>query len=85
MVATTTLHNIGCEMFSTSRPFAAILRDGTVVTWGRARFGGAVRRKINIQASETAFAAILADGSVVTWGDDDHGGDSRAVQHHLST
>ena len=56
--------------------FAAILGDGSVVTWGRAWFGGdssAVRDQLKnvqqIQASDSAFAAILGDGSVVTWGD----------------
>ena len=70
--------------------FAAILADGSVVTWGDADWGGyssAVRDQLRgvqqIQATGFAFAAILADGSVVTWGDADSGGDSSAVQDHL--
>ena len=56
--------------------FAAILGDGSVVTWGHAVCGGdssAVQDQLKevqqIQASRYAFAAILGDGSVVTWGD----------------
>ena len=59
--------------------FAAILEDGSVVTWGDADCGGdssAVRDQLRgvqqIQATHLrAFAAILEDGSVVTWGDAD--------------
>ena len=56
--------------------FAAILDDGSVVTWGHALRGGdssAVQDQLknvhNIQASAFAFAAVLGDGSVVTWGE----------------
>ena len=69
--------------------FAAILCDGSVVTWGNANGGdsSAVQDQLkdvqHIQASGGAFAAILGDGSVVTWGSADCGGDSRAVQHQL--
>eukprot|EP00435_Cladocopium_sp_Y103_P070698 s196_g35.t2 len=55
--------------------FAAILGDGSVVTWGNRHHGG--------DSSAVAFAAILADGSVVTWGSRGFGGDSSAVQHQL--
>ena len=57
--------------------FAAILANGSVVTWGHEDSGGdsgAVQDQLKgvqqIQASYGAFAAILANGSVVTWGDD---------------
>ena len=57
------------------RAFAAILGDGSVVTWGYADHGGdisAVRAQLTnvqqIQATGYAFAAILGDGSVVSWG-----------------
>ena len=70
--------------------FAAILADGSVVTWGYVRSGGdssPVRDQLkgvqHIQATVPAFAAILADGSVVTWGDADRGGDSWAVRDQL--
>ena len=71
---------------ATINAFAAILQDGSVVTWGNANGGGdcsAVKDRLKnvqqIQATETAFAAILSDGSVVTWGDATHGGDSSAM------
>ena len=70
--------------------FAAILEDGSVVTWGHAGFGGdssAVQDQLRgvqqIQATDRAFAAILEDGSVVTWGDAYRGGDSSAVRDQL--
>ncbi|OLQ06604.1 putative E3 ubiquitin-protein ligase HERC1 [Symbiodinium microadriaticum] len=72
------------------RAFAAILGDGTVVTWGEPESGGdssAVQDRLKnvhqIQANDSAFAAILGDGSVVTWGRPGMGGDSEAVQHQL--
>ena len=62
--------------------FAAILGDGSVVTWGSTFQGGdssvvqdQLKNVQQIQASAYAFAAILADGSVVTWGDAAIGGD----------
>ena len=53
---------------------AAILEDGSAVTWGNAdAHGGDVREQLKhvqqIQATERAFAAIVGDGSIVTWGD----------------
>eukprot|EP00439_Symbiodinium_sp_Y106_P058223 s2453_g8.t1 len=70
--------------------FAAILGDGSVVTWGNARYGGgndAVQEQQKnvqqIQATKPAFAAILGDGWVVTWGLENGGGDSSAVQDQL--
>ena len=71
--------------------FAAILDDGSIVTWGHASHGGdssAVQRQLKnvqqIQATGAAFAAILGDGSVVTWGSAKRGGDSSAAQEQLS-
>ena len=73
-----------------AQAFAAILFDGSVVTWGHANTGGdsstvqdQLRDVQQIQASSGAFAAILGDGSVVTWGDAHSGGDSGAVQDQL--
>ena len=70
--------------------YAAILGDGSVVTWGDASCGGdsrAVQDQLKnvqqVQASYFAFAAILGDGSLVTWGKDRDGGDSSAVQDQL--
>ena len=71
------------------RAFAAILSDGSVVTWGSGGKSRAVQNQLKgvqeIQASSIAglvtcaFAAFLADGSVVTWG----ARASRAVQDQL--
>ena len=70
--------------------FAAILGDGSDVTWGNSLFlgdGSGVQDQLNnvqqMQSSEWAFAAILGDGSVVTWGDADCGGHSSAVRDQL--
>ena len=70
--------------------FAAILGDGSVVTWGDSRSGGdssavqgQLRNVQHIQASYSAFAAVLENGSVVTWGGSTFGGDSKAVEDEL--
>ena len=72
------------------KAFAAMIGDGSVVTWGHAPCGGdssSVQDQLKsvqqIQASCAAFAAILPDGSVVTWGLASHGGDSSSVQDQL--
>ena len=70
--------------------FAAILADGSVVTWGHPHYGGdgncvqpRLQKVLQVQSSGYAFAAILADGSVVTWGDAGSGGDSDTLQDQL--
>ena len=70
------------QIQATATAFAAILGDGSVVTWGDALGGGdssavqgQLRNVQQIQATANAFAAILGDGSVVTWGDALCGGD----------
>ena len=76
------------QVQASDEAFAAILDDGSVVTWGDAGSGGnstaAQKRLKTVQQISAcrhgAFAAILEDGSVVTWGDPDYGGDSGAVQ-----
>ena len=75
---------------ATNGAFAAILADGSVVTWGKPMSGGdssevqdQLKGVQQLQATRYAFAAILADGSVVTWGCPAHGGDSSQVQHQL--
>ncbi|OLP91273.1 hypothetical protein AK812_SmicGene27044 [Symbiodinium microadriaticum] len=85
-----TLHITRVQVQASGFAFAAILGDGSVVTWGDAATGGdssAVQDQLKnvqqIQASRGAFAAILADGSVVTWGSAARGGDSSAVQDQL--
>ncbi|CAE7860364.1 unnamed protein product [Symbiodinium necroappetens] len=66
---------------ATSQAWAAILDDGSVVTWGNPSYGGDsgwaepdLRNVVKIQSNPWAFAAILHDGSVVAWGDLDKGG-----------
>ena len=78
------------QIQATSRAFAAILPDGSVLTWGDLASGGdlrAVRDQLRgvhqIEATSRAFAAILEDRSVVTWGDEVDGGDSSAVRDRL--
>ena len=61
------------EIQATQEAFAAILADGSVVTWGSPDYGGdcsavqdQLRNVQRIQATDRAFAAILADESVVS-------------------
>lgn len=78
------------KVSSADYAFAAILVDGTVVTWGHPSFGGnstAVQAQLrNVQKIYSTWLAfaILADGSVVTWGDPDDGGDSTSVRDQLT-
>ncbi|CAE7362411.1 unnamed protein product [Symbiodinium necroappetens] len=85
-----TMHINQTRVQASAAAFAAILGDGSVVTWGSASDGGdssAVQDQLKnvqqIQATKQAFAAILGDGSLVTWGHPDHGGDSSAVREQL--
>ena len=88
-VATVEPCRVGSSMCSRSAgwgAFAAILDDGSVVTWGHAAFGAdssAVQSQLKnvqqIQASQRAFACILSDGSVVTWGHAGFGGEQRCA------
>ena len=78
------------QIRATHNAFAAILADGSVVTWGDPDDGGdssEVQDELtnveHITGTSGAFAAILADGSVVTWGNPDVGGDSFDVQDQL--
>ena len=61
------------RIHATKRAFAAILADGSVVTWGSPAYGGdssAVQHRLRnvrqVQATKGAFAAILSDLSIVT-------------------
>ncbi|CAE7605194.1 kidins220b, partial [Symbiodinium sp. KB8] len=86
---TFTLHVFKAQVQGNNSALAAILGDGSVVSWGdTANFrGGAVQDQLKnvqqIQTSVEAFAAILSDRSVVTWGYAYCGGDSGAVQDQL--
>ena len=66
--------------------FAAVKRDGSVVTWGHPEYGGVsssvqprLRDVQQIEASLGAFAAVTTKGEVVTWGHAAYGGDSNIV------
>ena len=72
------------QVQATSFAFAAILADGSVVSWGDPKEGGdcaavqdQLRNVQHIQATPCAVARILADGSVVTWGHPQWGGDQQ--------
>ena len=75
------------QVHGTRAAFAAVLADGSVVTWGDVDEGGAesfhvqdqLRNVRQVQATWTAFAAVLEEGSVVTWGSPHGGGDSSAL------
>ena len=71
------------EIFSNEHAFAATLKKGGVVAWGRNESGfiePAKAQKMkdqtvdNIYSTLRAFAALLKDGSVVAWGNVDYGG-----------
>jgi uncharacterized delta-60 repeat protein len=73
--------------------FAALRKDGSVVTWGSASYGGdssVVSSELNgsidvvqVFSNIGAFAALRSDGSVVTWGNSSYGGDSSGVASQL--
>ena len=78
------------EVQASQHAFAALLSDGSVVSWGLTAFGGSskpvdklLKDVRQVQATRYAFAALLANGSVVTWGNEEYGGDSSHVEHRL--
>ena len=84
-----TVRHAGLASSRISKAFA-LLRDGHVVTWGDADFGGdssQVQDELRdvewIEAGSGAFAAIRDNGTVVTWGHPVCGGSSRSVQQDL--
>ena len=81
----------GCTgFFNPLAAFAAILVNGSVVTWGSADCGGdcdlvqdRLKHVEHIASTSAAFAALLRDGSVVAWGDSRYGGDCGTCQDQL--
>ena len=63
---------------ATHASFAAILADGSVVTWGHPKYGG----DSSAVQDQRRFVAVLATGSIATWGSPKSGRDSSAVQIH---
>ena len=75
------------EIQSNDFAFAALLADGSVVSWGTYTHGGDsedIQDQLkNIQfiaKTAMAFCAVTRDGKVVTWGRQDEGGDSSGIQ-----
>lgn len=77
------------EIVGADGAFAALMFDGTVITWGGANsannlaVASELTQVISIVANEDAFAAIKNDGTVVTWGENRKGGDSSTVADQL--
>lgn len=79
------------KIYGNNGAFAAMLGDGSVMTWGGAIFGGdssAIAGQLSsgvskIYTSGMSFAALKDDGSVVTWGDSERGGDSSLAAGQL--
>ena len=77
-------------LFDGQAAFAAILGNGSVVTWGSHDCGGdcsnvqdRLKHVEHIASTSGAFAALLRDGSVVAWGDLRYGGDCSTCQDQL--
>jgi len=76
---------------STGSAFAALMADGSVVTWGFGNAGGdssGVQEQLQgdvqaVYATEYAFAAAKRNGTVVTWGYANSGGNSSKVREQL--
>ena len=72
---------------TTHDAFAALMKDGSVVTWGEKSIGGKcyfrLRNVKTIASTSGAFAALMNDGSVACWGDVKRGGDSSSVDDQL--
>lgn len=78
------------KLYAADHAFAALVSDGSVVSWGSPDLGGdsnKVQDQLHdveeIYATEGAFAALRHDRSVVSWGHPEYGGDSRNLQDHL--
>jgi alpha-tubulin suppressor-like RCC1 family protein len=68
--------------------FAALINDGSVVTWGESGAGGGVQIPgsfLQVFSTERAFAALGNNGSVVAWGDTNYGGDCSPVAPLLAS
>jgi hypothetical protein len=78
-------------MYPNYTAFAALKKDGTVVTWGDDTWGGdssSVADKLNniiaIYSTNGAFAALKDNGIVVTWGSSSKGGNNSSVDSNLT-
>merc|ERR1712187_105745 len=79
------------HIYSTSRAFAAVKSQGSVVTWGDVDCGLVSHQNLQMQlvdiqriySTSLAFAAVKRDSTVVTWGYDGSGGNCSAVLEQL--
>ena len=75
-------------MVGTTRAFAALKKDGSLVTWGSPDHGGnsdevkdqLTAGVVNTVENGGAVAALKENGSVVTWSSDDLGSNSCEVR-----
>lgn len=78
---------------STSYAFAALMQDGSVVTWGLPDYGGdstvvaadLTSGVVSLYATGWAFAALKENGQVVAWGSPRHGGNPQYVKSVLAS
>ena len=77
-------------MKATYGAFAALCKDGTVISWGNDNFGAKsssvsalLHNIVSISASSSSFAALTREGNVVTWGDAFTWGNSLSVAAEL--
>jgi hypothetical protein len=85
-----TIENCTCINEVGTQAFAALLNNGTVITWGRADIGGdstTIKHKlVNIEflySNKSGFSALSHEGKVVTWGHWSLVDDSAKVQDQL--
>jgi len=91
---------INCELqsdvkaiYPTSGAFAALKKNGRVITWGNPERGGdSSSVTLNLQSNVKtmfstlfAFAALKKNGKVITWGSPELGGDSSSVTLDLQS
>jgi hypothetical protein len=78
------------QIFATTFAFAALNKEGKVVSWGTFASGGGDSSAVasdlesdvtHVVANRSAFAALKLNGKVICWGNPLHGGNSS----HLSS
>src|SRR5688572_29174836 len=67
------------KIFSTDSAFAAILNNGSLITWEDPTYGGQApelkgQSVLSVYSNPYAFAAVLNNGSLIAWGDSNAGG-----------
>lgn len=68
------------NIYTTQKAFAALNKDGSIISWGHTDFGGSGAPTgtgySKIYSTNSAFAALKSDGSISVWGDSSNGGSS---------